>query len=53
MESARKGRGRVIDLPIEEYIVEDGNLLYVALREQDTTPMAQSYADGFLSGPSA
>jgi hypothetical protein len=24
-----------------------------SLREQDTTPTAQSYADGFLSGPSA
>jgi hypothetical protein len=25
----------------------------LSLREQDTTPTAQSYADGFLSGPSA
>jgi hypothetical protein len=31
MESARIGGGRVIDLPIEEYIGEDGNLLYVVL----------------------
>jgi hypothetical protein len=28
---ARIGGGRVIDLPIEEYIGEDGNLLYVVL----------------------
>jgi hypothetical protein len=39
--------------PAIGHVMVDDYLGHDALREQDNTPMAQSYADGFLSGLSA